>query len=517
MRFVFANPFLLLFLLVVPTAAGQSKSIDFNRDIRPLLSKNCFSCHGPDAGHRKADLRLDLHDNVISKRDGYQVVVPGDPEESELFLRVISEDSSELMPPKKSGKALSKEQIELLKRWISEGAPYAEHWSFVKPTDTPPNPTLNKTWARSHLDRYVLAKLETRKLQPAPEADRYTLIRRLYLDVIGLPPSPEEVRQFVDDKSPTAYSDLIDKLLALPTYGEHWARVWLDLARYADSTGFGSDPPRTIWRYRDWVIEALNANMPFDQFSVEQLAGDLLPKPSTNQRLATAFHRNTMTNTEGGTDDEEFRIAAVKDRAETTMQVWMGLTLRCANCHDHKFDPLPQADYYRMFAFFNQTADSDKIGDAPRIETPTREQTKKINRLRSELTELESELMSPTTAVEEAQQEWEKNASGKSQWRSVRFDSLATQSKAKLRTLDDDSVLATGPVPLTDTYVAWAEKSPGPIRGIRLELLPHPSLASGGLSRARRNSNIVLNHLELTVDFSQVKKMPGRYVRIDLP
>jgi hypothetical protein len=280
----------------------------------------------------------------------------------------------------------------LLNRWIEQGASWSEHWSYVPPALPPLPEVARQNWPTNGIDYFILARLEAEGLAPSPEADRYTLIRRVSLDLTGLPPTPEEVERFVNDTRPDAYERLVSRLLDSPAYGERWARVWLDLARYADTNGYEKDGRRTIWRYRDWVIDALNDDMPFDQFTIEQLAGDLLPEPSLDQLIATAFHRNTMNNTEGGTDDEEFRVAAVVDRVNTTMQVWMGTTIGCAQCHNHKYDPLTQREYYELFAFFNQTEDSDKDDNRPTIATPTAEQQAQLGELSQRIEQLREKL-----------------------------------------------------------------------------------------------------------------------------
>ena len=362
-----------LFLLLpsAPTTAGDGAAPDFAREVRPILAQRCFVCHGPDPSGREAKLRLDRREEAVADRGGYRAVEPGDREGSELWMRLTSSIEEERMPPPESGSALEPHEVELLGRWIDAGAVYAVHWSFVAPMEGPLPQVTSEAWVRNPIDRFVLARLEEAGRRPAPEADRATLARRLALDLTGLPATPEQRREFEEDTSADAFERYVEQLLASPAYAEHWTAMWLDLARYADSAGHGSDPLRVIWRWRDWVIEAFESNMPFDRFSTLQLAGDLLPQPSLDDRIATAFHRNTMTNTEGGTDDEEFRVAAVKDRAETTMQVWMGLTLGCAECHAHKFDPIGHEEYYGLFAFFNQTEDSDKNDDSPRIQTPS--------------------------------------------------------------------------------------------------------------------------------------------------
>ncbi|MBY0513719.1 MAG: PSD1 and planctomycete cytochrome C domain-containing protein [Gemmataceae bacterium] len=349
-----------LLVALAPPAAARPKAVDFNRDVRPILSNNCFACHGPDAKVRKGDLRLDTRDGAVAA-----VVVPGKPEASDLLKRVTAADAGELMPPAKTGKKLTAKEVETLRQWIEDGAPYAVHWAYAKPT-APQTPN-TKHETRNAIDQFVRYRLEQENLPPSPEADRYALVRRVALDLTGLPPAPEEVDAFVKDTAPDAYEKLADRLLAKPGYGEHWARFWLDLARYADSAGYADDPARTIWKYRDYVIAAFNANLPFDRFTVEQIAGDLLPAPTQDQLVATAFHRNTLTNSEGGTSDEEFRNVAVVDRVNTTLTVWMGTSIACSQCHAHKYDPIAQAEFFRLFAFFNNTADADRPDESPTL------------------------------------------------------------------------------------------------------------------------------------------------------
>ena len=354
-----------------PQRAAAESPVQFARDVLPILSENCFACHGPDENQRQADLRLDREADAKRDRLGGAAIVPGDPEASGLIARLTSTDEFEVMPPPDSGERLEPEEIALLRRWIAQGAPWQQHWAF-QPLVRPPG-TLDSLVA-DQLARHGL------KLQPAASPRR--LARRLSLDLIGLPPTPEQADAMAADPSPEAYERFVDRLLASPRFGEHWARMWLDLARYADTKGYEKDLGRTMWPYRDWVIDAFNADMPLDQFTIEQLAGDLLPHPSRSQRIATAFHRNTMSNDEGGTDNEEFRVAAVKDRVNTTIQVWMGLTMGCAQCHSHKYDPISHKDYYRFYAIFNQTEDADRPDDAPRMQVPTRHQQAQRQKLR---------------------------------------------------------------------------------------------------------------------------------------
>ncbi len=353
-------------------AADLPATVDFGRDIKPILSNTCFKCHGPDAAQRKGGtkdhrMRLDTEDGACASYDGTFPIVPGKVDQSEVVSRITSHDPDDVMPPVKSGKTLTEAQIALIKQWIGQGAKYARHWSYVKPVRPALPDVKDKSWPWNAIDAFILARLEAEGLSPQPEADRYTLIRRLALDLTGLPPTVDEVDRFVADQSPDAYERLVDDLLARPSYGEHWARMWLDLARYADSSGYASDTPRTIWAYRDYVINSFNANKPFDQFTIELIAGDLLPNPTREQLTATAFHRNTMTNTEGGTTREEFRNAAIIDRVNTTMAVWMGTSMACAQCHDHKYDPLPQKDYFRLFAILNNTQDADRSDEEPTL------------------------------------------------------------------------------------------------------------------------------------------------------
>ncbi len=333
-----------LFLALLPAlplhAAG---TISFNRDIRPILSENCFACHGFDPKHREGDLRLDTFEGATEDRDGARGIVPGDLSKSDAWLRIISEDKDEVMPPPKSHKPpLTAKQRETIKAWIEQGAKYEAHWAFIPP----------QKHAGDGIDQFIQKRLAEENLKPSPEADPATLIRRVFLDLTGLPPSPSDLSA-LSDWSDKKYAALVDRLLSSKHYGERWGRWWLDQARYADSNGYSIDAPRQIWKFRDWVIDSLNKDMPFDQFTIEQLAGDLLPKATESQKIATGFHRNTQINQEGGIDKEQFRIDGVFDRVATTGSVWLGLTIGCAQCHDHKFDPIAHKEYYQVFAFLN--------------------------------------------------------------------------------------------------------------------------------------------------------------------
>jgi len=361
-RFKPAFQALAVLLLFANLGAGsnvEADGIEYNRDIRPILAENCFSCHGPDSASRKGGLRLDKREAAIESK----AILPKAPEESELIGRITSEDAEELMPPPKTGKTLTASQKALLGRWIADGAEYQPHWSFIAPKRAAPPKVQDQSWVRNPIDQFVLAKLEAQGLRPAPEADRRTLARRLSLDLTGLPPEPDDVDRFVADSSAEAYEAYVDRLLRSPKWGEHRAKYWLDAARYADTHGYHFDNFREMWSYRDWVINAFNRNMPFDQFTIEQLAGDLLPNRTMQQQIASGFNRCNMTTNEGGVIPEEFAVLYTRDRTETASLIWLGLTAGCAVCHDHKFDPLPQKDFYQLSAFFNNTTQNTMDGN----------------------------------------------------------------------------------------------------------------------------------------------------------
>ena len=503
-----------------PSAASSDEKVDFSSQIRPIISAKCFRCHGPDESSRKAKLRLDLRDEALKERKGIRPIVPGDLSKSEMVRRITTRDEDDVMPPPKEGHPLTPGEIDLLKRWIQQGAAYSPHWAFVKPErSVPPRMNTSQTaWPRNAIDYFVLARLEKNGLGPSPEADRFTLIRRLSLDLIGLPPAPSEVEAFVHDPSRDAYEHLVDRLLDSPAYGERWARVWLDLARYADSAGYGSDPLRlNIWPWRDWVIDALNQNIPYDRFTIEQIAGDLLPDATDEDRIATAFHRNTMTNTEGGTDDEEFRVAAVKDRANVTAQVWMGLTMGCAQCHTHKYDPITQREYYQFYAFFNQTEDNDQPDERPTMPLPTPAQREKMDRLKAEIAELEKQRARITPEFEAERDQWEKLQSQGIDWSILEPSSAKSYGGATLEVLPDKSILAGGDSPDTDTYSIRLRTDLTNLTAIRLELLPHESLPTGGPGREHNSGKAVLSEIQLAVRSPKTERPRARFVRVELP
>ena len=477
--------------------------VDFNREIRPILSNRCLACHGPDKAKRKAELRLDTEEGARADLGGYAAVRPGNPAASELFLRVTARDEADRMPPAKAGTRLTEKQISLLRRWIEEGAGYAKHWAYVKPRRPNLPQVSQRGWARNPIDLFVLAKLEERGWSPSPEADRWALARRAALDLTGLPPTPEEAEAFLSDENSSAYERYVDALLHRPAFGERWAGVWLDLARYADSAGYADDPPRTIWGYRDYVVQSLNDNMPFDRFTVEQLAGDLLPNPSDGQLTATAFHRNTMTNNEGGTNDEQFRNEAIVDRVNTTMQVWMGTTMACAQCHSHKYDPISQKEYFEFFAFFNNTEDSDKRDERPILSLYTEAQKRRAAQWREEGAKLKWQMERPNDLVKAEQRDWEKRMRQAPKWSSA-HPHKATARHRSLNLLDDGLVQAEGEKPAQDVYQVRFRIGRETVGALRLETRPQPE-------------NFALSQVRAVFRPDESFPIKCRFVRIELP
>lgn len=392
----------------------SARRIDFNRDVRPILSDKCFACHGPDAANLKIKLRLDSEAAATADlgRDR-RAIVPGDAEKSLLVQRIAHSDEAMRMPPSDSGRKLTAAEIELLTEWIRQGARWQQHWSFVTPTRPALPSVKNSAWPKNAIDSFVLAKLEAEGLQPSPEADRATLLRRVSFDLTGLPPTTKELDEFLNDASPNAYEKVVDRLLASPRYGERMAYRWLDAARYADTNGYQIDGDRSAWRWRDWVIEAFNANKPFDEFVIEQLAGDLLPNPTLDQRIATAFNRNHRINAEGGIVPEEYRIEYVVDRVDTTSTVFMGLTFGCARCHNHKFDPLSQKEFYQLGAYFNsidEDGHSFDWGNSPPVmAAPTREQQQRLQKLDQDIAAAETEYSRLAKNFSGKQRDWGKS------------------------------------------------------------------------------------------------------------
>ncbi len=388
---------LILWLLQAPLLSADENQIDYDRDIRPILSEKCFTCHGPDAAERQGGFRLDQPESAQSEADSGSIpIVPGHPERSELIARIQSEDESLRMPPEEMGKPLSASEIELLNKWIQSGAQYRQLWSFVPPVAPALPPVKDSSWVRNGVDAFVLQRLEAEGRRPSPEADRETLIRRVTLDLTGLPPLPEEIDAFLADQSPDAYERLVDRLLDSPRYGERMALDWLDAARYADTHGYHIDSGRDMTVWRKWVIDSFNRNLPFDQFTIEQLAGDLLPDATLEQQIASGFNRNHMINFEGGAIPEEYHAAYIVDRVNTTSTVWLGLTVACAQCHDHKYDPISQRDYFQLYAFFHNVPerglDGSRGNAEPKIALPTPEQVERREELDREIKRRDEEL-----------------------------------------------------------------------------------------------------------------------------
>jgi hypothetical protein len=496
-------------ILVSPplwAADSGSRPVDFQREIRPILSQNCFLCHGPDENERKAGLRLDFREDALKPaKSGARAIVPNHPGESELFKRVTHSDPDELMPPAKSGKKLSAKEIDLFRRWIAEGAPYASHWAYVKPVRPPLPEVTRKDWVRNGLDYFIAKRLEAEKLDPSPEADKRTLIRRASLDLTGLPPTLDEVEVFLTDGRADAYERLVDRLLEKQAFGEHWARMWLDLARYADSAGYADDPLRSIWAYRDYVIKSFNDNKPFDQFTIEQMAGDLLPDATEEQKVATAFHRNTMTNSEGGTSDEEFRSVAVVDRVNTTMAVWMGTSMACAQCHTHKYDPITQEEYFKFYAILNNTEDADKPDESPLHRFFNREQKKQRAAWETEIAALAEKLKKLTPELESAFAKWDKAFPRDLEWTSRKATKGTHQREDDLSILED-GVVAANDGPAAETYSLELPLEDKAITALRLELKPGESVSEKALI-TRVSATIV----------PPKSTVGGRFLRIEIP
>ncbi len=478
--------------------ADQPK-VDFARDIQPIFIKRCYECHGPDK--QKSDFRLDLKpDAARGGKSEKPFWVVGKSSESQLIKRVTSSDPDEQMPSK--GERLTAEQIGFLRAWIDQGAVWPDeqkHWAFSKPVRPELPVVKNKSWPRNTIDAFILARLEQDKLSPSPEADRATLIRRLSLDLTGLPPTIAEVDAFLNDRSSQAYEKVVDRLLASNHYGENLARGWLDLARYSDSNGYQVDLARSMWPYREWVINAFNQNMPFDRFTIEQLAGDLLPNATLEQKIATGFHRNTKINDEGGGDEEEYRTKAVKDRVATTGTTWLGLTVMCAECHTHKYDPISQEDYYRLYALFNTTADKGNYSPEPAVAVPAPPMGSMVRYLRDRLSTVRQELATAEKQLPTEQAEWERKIAGRSNiWETLTLTNAISTGGATFTNLSDESVLATGINATYDTYQFEAETGLKNITAILLEVLPDPSLPKNGPGRWGQTGNFILDELGLT-------------------
>jgi mono/diheme cytochrome c family protein len=487
----------ILFVLAVLCSAfparssGQTpaaKPVQFDRDIRPILSDNCFACHGPDASKRKAKLRLDTKAGALADLGGHTAIVPGKLDESELISRIESKEADEQMPPAKSGKKLTAQQIDLLKRWVATGAEYKGHWAFEHPLKKP-----------GDIDSFVLAKLTEKGLKPSPKADRVTLIRRLTFDLTGLPPTPAEVEAYANDKASNAYEKVVDRLVSSPHYGERMAMAWLDWVRFADTAGYHSDNARDVYLYRDYVIESFNKNKPFDVFTTEQIAGDLLPNPTREQKIASGYHRILMTTEEGGAQAKEYTAKYSADRVRNASQVWLGATLGCAECHDHKFDPYTTKDFYRFAAFFADIQEV-AVGAQPPTKLPTPEQQSKIDTLDSKIAAQKALLERSTDALEAAQKSWEKQAlSHRDVWSVLKPDSVKSKSGSGFKIESDGIVKAEGKIAETDTSTITLSGDQKDITALRLEVFPDDSLPNKGPGRAA-NGNFVLNEIKVSFE-----------------
>jgi Protein of unknown function (DUF1549)/Protein of unknown function (DUF1553)/Planctomycete cytochrome C len=462
---------------VEPASSG---TMDFSRDIRPILSNNCFACHGPDPAARKAKLRVDVADGVFkASASGAKAVVPGNLDESELYQRLITTDADEHMPPAKSGKVLKPEEVARIKTWIEQGAVIKRHWSFIPPTRSALPAVADHSWIKSPIDTFVLARLEKEGLKPSPMADKTTLIRRLTLDLVGLPPTAEEADAFLADESAEAYEKVVDRLLKSPHYGERWGRLWLDAARYADSDGYEKDKLRQVWFYRDWVINALNRDLPFNDFIIDQIAGDLRPNATQDQVVATGFLRNSMINEEGGVDPEQFRMEAMFDRMDAIGKGVLGLTIQCAQCHSHKYEPLTQEEYYKMFAYLNDTHEANVA-----VYTPDEQQRRADIFRRTR--ETEEELKHTTPNWSEKLAAWEKSiGADQPEWSVIQpvVDDISNGGQ-KYLPLPDGSFLAQGYAPTKHRVKMTARTDLKKITAFRLELLNDPNLPLHGPGRS---------------------------------
>jgi mono/diheme cytochrome c family protein len=481
-------------ILSAPAAAPAQMParVEFNRDIRPILSENCFQCHGPDKGKRKADLRLDTQEGLFKNLGDYFTVVAKKPGDSELYARITAQDEAERMPPPQSGRQLTARQIAVVKQWIDEGAHYQGHWAYLPPARPPVPAAQAPNFTRNDIDAFILTKLREQGLTPSPAADRATLIRRLSFDLVGLPPTPAEVQAFVADQTPEAYEKVVDRLLASPHFGERMAQYWLDLVRFADTNGYHGDNHQDIDLFRDYVIEAFNTNKPFDRFTTEQLAGDLLPNPTLTDKIASGYNRLLMTTREGGAQAKEYLAKYSADRVRNVSTVWMGATVGCAECHDHKYDPFTTKDFYSLAAFFADIQEV-AVGEQPQTPIPTPAQAAQLQQFDEQLAAQRKILDTPTPELAAAQADWgQALKTRKLEWSVLRPESAASQGGATLKTLEDGSILATEANPEKDVFTLVFRSDLKGITAVRLEILPDNTLPQKGPGRAS-NGNFVLN------------------------
>ena len=466
---------------------SSASDVDFNRDIRPILSDNCYRCHGPDAGNREAELRLDVRDIAVTSG----VIKPGDPKASELLKRISSLDPDIVMPPPATEKTVTPGEVKLLQKWISQGARYSEHWAFVPPTRPPVPAVRDNNSVRNPIDSFVLSTLEAKNIEPSGPADRITLIRRLYLDMLGLPPSPDDVDDFVADEHDNAVEQLVERLFDSPHFGERWGRWWLDAARYADSDGYEKDKPRSVWFYRDWVINAMNQDMPYDDFVIRQIAGDLQPGAGQNELVATGFLRNSMVNEEGGADPEQFRVEAMFDRMDAIGKSILGITTQCAQCHTHKYDPLSQREYYQMFAALNDFHEATATAFTPG-------QQERRQRVLNGIIEIEQGIKTQMPDWKDQMSRWTRAETAKLvDWQTLVPTDRPYEGQ-KFRVLDDGSIISESYAPTKANNTFSLKTTAEKITGIRLDALMHPQLPRGGPGRSVRGTG-ALSSFEVSI------------------
>jgi hypothetical protein len=506
----FATISLAVISLAASFAPGAEVSIpekpEYNRDVRPILADACFRCHGFDKNTRDGGRRLDLREGALSENDGIRAIVPGKLEDSDLHTRIHSSDRDEIMPPPKANKQLSAREKAILDRWIEQGAEYQEHWAYIAPKrPTPPtaaNPD-GKSSSGNSADAFILARQQQLGLKRVGEADRATLYRRLSFDLLGLPPKPEEVGAFVNDKSPDAYEKLVDRLLASPHYGERMAVWWLDLVRYADSIGYHSDNPRNVWPYRDYVIRAFNDDMHFDRFTIEQVAGDLLPNPTQAQKVASAYNRLILTTEEGGAQPKQYEAKYVTDRVKSIGTTWLAQTYMCAECHDHKYDPFTTRDFYALGAFFGDIKEDSVGRREPGMLAPSPEQEATMKENDARVAALQMKLDTNTPELEAAQREWEKaNTPRNENWKALHPTSASGENAAKLTVVEDQSITPESN-PISDTYKVELVLPAG-TTAVRLDVLANKGLPAGGPGRAS-NGNFVLSEFQIEHDNNPLK------------
>ncbi len=493
-----------VFVFVLAAIIGYAEdTIEFNRDILPILSDKCFACHGPDKAARKKDLRLDAKDGLFGQASsGLAVVVPRDPAASEMYARITNPDIDDRMPPEKATLKLTESEIATIKAWIVQGAEWQGHWAFIPPAKTERPAVANAAWCRNEIDYFILKRLEGAGLAPSAEAPKETLIRRVSLDLTGLPPTPEEVDAFLADASDDAYERVVDRLLASPNFGERMAFVWLDAARYSDTNGYQRDTKRDMWSWRDWVIQAFNENMPYDKFTIEQLAGDLLPDATLSQKIATGFNRNHRINGEGGIIPEEYAVEYVVDRVSTTSTAFMGLGMGCARCHDHKYDPITQKEFYEFYSFFNRVPEEGKGGergnDEPFIQVPTHDQTTRKEQLNAQIAAAHEQLSRPDERLDALQANWEREMNttfSSLDWKLIAPTALAAKNGTTLELQEDGSILAAGPNPDTEIHEITFEAN-REIGAFRLDYLMDPRFPESGPGRSTIG-NVILTNVEI--------------------